>query len=66
MNTQKQRTIMKSFVISQFGYCPITQFAIFKLLSYCFEEIIGFKVKVSFARRPVSRLMKPGDVTHEF
>ena len=57
---------MKSFVISQFGYCPITQFAIFKLLSYCFEEIIGFKVKVSFARRPVSRLMKPGDVTHEF
>ena len=30
------------------------QFVIFNPLSYCFEEIIGFDVKVSFASRPVS------------
>ena len=29
------------------------QFVIFKLLNYCFEEILGFYVKASFARRPV-------------
>ena len=33
------------------------QFAFFKPLSYCFEETIGFDVKVSFASRPVSRLI---------
>ena len=33
------------------------QFAFFKRLSYCFEETIGFDVKVSFASRPVSRLI---------
>ena len=41
-------------------------FVTFKPLSYCFEEIIGFQVEVSFARRPVSRLIKPGDITKEF
>ena len=30
------------------------QFVIFNLLSYCFEEIIGFDVNSSFASRPVS------------
>ena len=39
------------------------QFVIFKLLNYCFEEILGFYVKASFARRPVSRLIKPSDTT---
>ena len=27
---------------------------------------IGFDVKVSFARRPLLRLIKPGDITKEF
>ena len=43
------------------------QFVIFKPLSYCFQETIGFDVKASFASRPVSRLIswynKPGDIT---
>ena len=34
------------------------QFVFFKLLSYCFEETIGFDVKTSFASRPRSRLIK--------
>ena len=38
-------------------------FVIFKTLSYVFEEAIGFGVKASFARRPVWRLIKAGDVT---
>ena len=38
------------------------QFIIFKPLSYCFEETIGFDVKSSFARRPVPRLIKPDDI----
>ena len=33
------------------------QFVIFKPLSYCFEETIGFDVKASFTSRPVSRLI---------
>ena len=33
------------------------QFAIFKPLSYCFEKIIGFDVKASFACRSMSRLI---------
>ena len=43
------------------------QFVIFKLLSYCFEETIGFDVKSSFTSRLVSRLVrwsnKPADLT---
>ena len=38
-------------------------FVIFRLLSYCVEETIGFDVKASFVSRPVSRLFKPGDIT---
>ena len=34
------------------------QFVIFKPLSYCFEETIGFDVKASFASRPRSRLIR--------
>ena len=44
----------------------IYHFVTFKPLSYCFEEIIGFDAKGSFASRPVSRLIKPGDITREF
>ena len=33
------------------------QFAIFKPLSYCFGETIGFDVKASFPSRPISRLI---------
>ena len=38
-------------------------FVIFRLLSYCVEGTIGFDVKASFVSRPVSRLVKPGDIT---
>ena len=41
------------------------QFAIFNPLSYCFEETIGFDVKASFTTRPMSPLIKPGDITKE-
>ena len=48
----------------------LIQFVIFKPLRYCFAETIGFDVKVSFASRPVSRLIscynKTGDITKEF
>ena len=48
----------------------IVQLVIFKPLSYCFEEAIGFDVKASFVSRPLSRLIrwynKPGDVAKEF
>ena len=44
----------------------IYQLVTFKSLSYCFEETVGFDIKVSFARRPVSLLIKPGDITKEF
>ena len=48
----------------------IKQFLLFKPLSCCFKETIGFDVKASFASRPVSHLIrfykKPGDITKEF
>ena len=37
----------------------------FQALSYCFEETIGFNVKASFAKPPVSRLIKLCDITSE-
>ena len=43
-----------------------TQFLVFKPRSYCFKETMDFDVKVSFARRPVSSLIKPGDITKKF
>ena len=46
------------------------QFVIFKPLSYCFKETVGFDAKASFGNRPLSRLIrwcnKPGDITKEF
>ena len=46
------------------------QLLIFKPLSYCFKEAIGFDVKATFTSRPLSRLIrwynKPSDVTEEF
>ena len=41
-------------------------FVIFKPLCYCFEEKLAFDVKASFERRPVWRLIKPGDIAKEF
>ena len=41
-------------------------FVPFKLLNCCFKETIGFNVKASFARPPVSRLIKPDDETKNF
>ena len=44
----------------------LKQFVIFKPFSYCFKETIKFDVKVSFACRPLSRLIrwinKAGDI----
>ena len=39
------------------------QFVVFKQLSYCFKETIGFDKKTSFARPPMSLLIKSGDIT---
>ena len=44
----------------------VLQSVILKPLGYCFEETIGFDVTVSFARRPVSCLIKPGDIRKKF
>ena len=47
----------------------VSQFAIFKPLSFCFEETIGFEERTSFASRRVSLLIwwytKPGYITKE-
>ena len=42
------------------------QTVIFKPLSYCLEEIIGFSVKNSFANGTVIYLIKPGYMTKKF
>ena len=34
--------------------------------SYCVEETIGFDIKASLVSRPVSHLIKSGDITKEF
>ena len=44
----------------------INCFAIFRLPSYCVEETIEFDVKALFVSRPVSRLVKPSDITKNF
>ena len=58
------------FKVDIYGGIEPSQFVIFKSLSYCFKEKIEFDVKVTFASRPVSRLIrwfnKPGDITKEF
>ena len=58
-----------SLLLTFFSTVPsllIKQFVIFKLLSYCFQETIGFDVKVWFQSRPVLRLIsrynKPSDI----
>ena len=48
--------VLQSYVTNENHYIS-TQFVIFSLLSYCFEEIIGLDVKTSFTSRPVSRLI---------
>ena len=42
----------------------LNHFVVLKPLSL--EETIGFDVKASCSRRPVSHLSKPGDLTKEF
>ena len=39
-----------------------SQFVIFKPLSNCFEETIGFDVKALFVGRPISRLIRSYNV----
>ena len=59
----KNRSLRKPLILKN-------QFVIFKLLSYCFEEIIGFGIEASFESCPVLHLIrlynKPGDITKEF
>ena len=38
--------------------CERIQFVIFNPLSYCFEGAVGFDLKVSFASRPGSHLIR--------
>ena len=53
---RKKQTNRESKITTPLGL-PF-QFVIFKLLSYCFEETMGFNLKASFASRPVSRLIR--------
>ena len=53
-------------LVAPLDWTPCNQFVIFKPLTYCFKETIGFDVKASFAKRPVSPLIKPVDITKEF
>ena len=53
-------------VVQRLGVVLITtQFVVFKPLSYCFKETIGFDKEASFKRPPVSPLIKPVDITKE-
>ena len=62
--------LYKSHARSRKNFSSYFQFIIFKPLSYCFEETIGFDLKASFASCPLSRLIswysKPGDITKEY
>ena len=44
----------------------VYHFVIFKTIRYYFEETIRFGIQASFAKGPVSRLIKLGDKTKEF
>ena len=44
----------------------VYHFVIFKTIRYYFEETIRFDIQASFAKGPVSRLIKLGDKTKEF
>ena len=64
---QKEGIFVK-FILSKnkiLNNVSMYQFVVFKPLSYYFKETIGFDVKSSFARPPVSCLIKPGDMTQE-
>ena len=54
------------YILKCYMHGSSIQFVVFKSLSYCFEETIGFDKSTSFARPPVSLLIKPGDITKEF
>ena len=62
-----QKNVLRLFASVTFTQYMIkfsrSQFAVFKPLSYCFKETTGFDVKASFARPPMSHLIKPGDIT---
>ena len=62
--------VTKKYVFPEWSYSifklPPEQFVIFKPVSHCFEQTRRSDVKASFARRPVSRLIKPGDITKNF
>ena len=67
---EHQRNALSVSVFVLWKISILCQFVIFKPLSYCFKETIGFDVKVWFASRPLSRLIrwynKAGDITKKF
>ena len=60
----KQETFIENSFVCDCGFT--VQSVVFQLLSYCFKKAIGFDVKASFVRLPVSHLIKPGDIIKEF
>ena len=59
------RKIENTVMVKELERLRYSFFVIFRLLSYCVEETIEFDVKTSFVSRPVSCLVKPGDITKE-
>ena len=54
-------------VVQRLGVVLITtQFVVFKPLRYCFKKTIEFGKEASFARSPVSPVIKQRDITKEF
>ena len=51
------------YILECYMHGSSIQFVVFKPLSYCFEETVGFDKQASFARPPVSLFIKPGDIT---
>ena len=45
---------------------PVYRFLMFKPLSYYFKETIGFDVKASLTKGPLSGLIKPGDIIKSY
>ena len=66
-NVRERVKIFQSVALTKYMIkFPRFQFIIFKPLNNFFEETIEFEVKASFARTPVSPLIKLGDIKQEF
>ena len=67
LKTFDEQTSLSGFNSLFLFFICLSQFVIFKTLSYCFKETTGFDVIAWFASRPVLRLIrwysKLGDIT---